>query len=179
MNSSKPKDIRIKPEIRLNVSENADVMQSIFNAITACRKATLSGALDANSNCTDSENPSHGVSGDPNDLAYYLKPYDHSNYPASSEIQPGPNFKTVEVMTDFIRKNSSFGHHGSGTCQMGINDTNSVVNALGQVHGVKCLRICDTSIANEQSFHMYNTSMGAYILAERMADLVIDEITLE
>lgn len=178
LNSETPLDIRVKPDIRLNLTEDPDVMISMFNCITKCREATVNGAADAVSNCTASVTPADGVSTTETDLAYYLKPYGHSNYLASAEIFPGPNFTSEVLMTEYIRKWSSIGHHGGATARAGTNASNSVVNALCQVHGVDGVRVADTSIGNEDGYADYNTQEFAYFVGERVSDLIIDGITL-
>ncbi len=68
------------------------------------------------------------------------------------EINPGPSYKTLDQVKDYIRKYSSFGHHIGGTAKMGNGrlDPMSVVDSQLRVHGIDGLRVCDASIFPEQ-----------------------------
>ncbi len=90
------------------------------------------------------------------------------------EVLPGPNFKTLEQLKDYISRYSSFGHHISGTAKMGkASDPMAVTNSSGLVRGVTGLRICDASLAPEMPG--YNTSRPTYMIGEVIAEKIKSE----
>lgn len=85
------------------------------------------------------------------------------------EIFPGPQVQTI----DYLKEESGFGHHMSGTAKMGRpNNPNAVVDSQLRLFGVQNLRVADTSIYPFPYLHGYNTSRGAYLVGEIAADLI-------
>ncbi|MBS0636978.1 MAG: GMC family oxidoreductase [Verrucomicrobia bacterium] len=98
------------------------------------------------------------------------------------EIFPGPNVVTREDLIRYIQLWSSFGHHMSGTCQMGPTGKNgkrihknSVLDSRLRVFGVDNLRVADTSVYVTPWLHAFNTSRGAYVVGEAVADLILNK----
>ena len=100
-----------------------------------------------------------------------------SNFGVKGEITPGIGAQTVEEDIKKVIKNwSAFGHHVSGTCQMGRNnDHNAVVDSKLRVRGVKNLRVADTSVYRAPNLHAFNTSRAAYLMGEVVADRIINK----
>lgn len=93
------------------------------------------------------------------------------------EITPGNAAVTVEDVKTVIKNWSAYGHHISGTCQMGPDDDdNAVVDSRLRVKGVDGLRVCDTSVYRAPNLHAYNTSRAAYVMAEALAERIIQNI---
>jgi choline dehydrogenase len=89
----------------------------------------------------------------------------------AEEVLPGPSVKSLDDLTDYLRRYSSFGHHISGTARMGrADDRLAVVDSECRVHGLEGLRVCDTSIFPE--IPSYNTSRPAYLVGEVLGALL-------
>jgi choline dehydrogenase len=67
-----------------------------------------------------------------------------------------------------VRDTHTAFYHGVGTCRMGTDETTSVVDSLGHVHGVRGLRIVDASIA--PTVPRTNTHLLVTAMAERAVD---------
>lgn len=88
------------------------------------------------------------------------------------EWQPGPGAETEEQIADYIAYQSSYGHHMSGTCQMGPKSAadGDVVDSHFRVNGTKNLYLADTSVYRAPFLHTYNTSRAGYFMGEACAD---------
>ena len=86
------------------------------------------------------------------------------------EVFPGPNYQTVDQLTEYVKRWSSIGHHISGTVRMGLpNDPMAVVDSELRVIGVPNLRVVDNSIYPAPWLHGYNVSRSAYLAGEMAA----------
>ena len=83
------------------------------------------------------------------------------------EIRPGADTQTDSELDHFVREHAESAYHPCGTCRMGI-DNDSVVDAMGKVHGVSNLHIVDASIFP----HITNGNLNAPVImaAEKIAD---------
>jgi choline dehydrogenase len=91
----------------------------------------------------------------------------YAKNPDVFEIIPGPKIQTDDEIREYIKRWSSFGHHLSGGCQMGLKSNKyAVVDSRLRVHGVKNLRIIDVSVYPPPFLHGYNTARGAFIIGE-------------
>jgi choline dehydrogenase len=88
---------------------------------------------------------------------------------AGNELSPGPNAQTDAQLDEFIRAHAESAYHPCGTCRMG-SDPGAVVDVLGRVNGIDCLRVVDASIFP----HITNGNLNAptIMLAEKLADVV-------
>lgn len=69
--------------------------------------------------------------------------------------------------------NATGGHHGGGTCKMGLlADGMAVVDQKGQVHGVKHLRVCDNSIT-PVSIWWPNATL--YVIGEKISQDILNK----
>ena len=76
-----------------------------------------------------------------------------------------------EKMDDWILRESTTGHHISGTCKMGpYDDGMAVVNQYGRVHGLQGIRVADASIMPDCI--RANTNVPTMMIGERMSDLI-------
>ncbi len=87
----------------------------------------------------------------------------------SEELLPGPNFKTEEQLTAFIRQRAETYHHQCGSCKMGI-DNMAVVDPNLRVYGVEGLRVVDASVM--PAVPSGNCHAAVLAIAERAADLI-------
>jgi choline dehydrogenase len=80
-----------------------------------------------------------------------------------------------EVLEAWIRRNSGTGAHPSCTARMGpSDDATAVVDELGQVHGVRGLRIADASIMPRVP--RANTNVPTIMIGERIGEWVRAEL---
>ena len=92
------------------------------------------------------------------------------------EMQPGPEVQTREQMIDDIRARCSTVFHPVSTCRMGPDPALSVVDHRLRVHGLAGLRIVDASVF--PTVTSGNTNMPVVMVAEKAADLLLEETTL-
>lgn len=85
------------------------------------------------------------------------------------ELAPGPQVTTDDEIDAFVRANLESTMHPCGTCRMG-EDTMAVVDPELRVHGLKGLRVIDSSVFPTEPNG--NLNAPTIMLAERAADLV-------
>jgi choline dehydrogenase len=85
------------------------------------------------------------------------------------EVLPGPDARTREALTTFVRAATETYNHASGTCRMGPGD-DSVVDSTLKVHGLEALRIADASIV--PTIPNANTHATIVMIGEKAADLI-------
>ncbi|KAK7437916.1 hypothetical protein VKT23_018351 [Stygiomarasmius scandens] len=89
---------------------------------------------------------------------------------AADEVNPGPEIKTDEQITDWLMKNVSTTYHTAGTLSMLPKDRNGVVDPNLKVYGTKNIRVADLSIV---PLHFAAHSQAtAYVIGGRAADLI-------
>jgi len=82
-----------------------------------------------------------------------------------------------EKFRQYVRRKPWTEYHGSGSCKMGPkSDSMAVVNQRGKVHGLKHLRVVDNSIM--PVITSSNTQIPAYVIGERMADLIKEDLNI-
>ncbi len=89
------------------------------------------------------------------------------------EMHPGPGVGTREQMVEDIRARCSTVFHPVSTCRMGPDPRGAVVDHRLRVHGLAGLRIVDASVF--PAVTSGNTNAPVIMLAERGADLVLEE----
>lgn len=89
-----------------------------------------------------------------------------------AELVPGPDCEDDDAILDAVRKLSTSGLHGTGTCRMG-GDADSVVDARLRVRGVRNLRVVDCSVIPEPVTG--NTNAPAMAVGWRAADLTLED----
>lgn len=91
----------------------------------------------------------------------------------AAELDPGPDCVTDDEILDFARREAWTVFHQCGTCRMGQDAAQSVVDGHLSVHGVAGLRVADTSIF--PTIPTGNTNAPAVMVGERAFDLIIQE----
>jgi choline dehydrogenase len=86
------------------------------------------------------------------------------------ETKPGPHAASDEQIFDYIKETAYSIFHPCGTCRMGPDPKNSVVDARLRVHGLAGLRIIDASVF--PSVPSANTNAPAIMVGEKGAELV-------
>ncbi|WP_409425868.1 choline dehydrogenase [Pseudoalteromonas sp. RW-H-Ap-1] len=86
------------------------------------------------------------------------------------EIQPGKHIQTDEEIDAFVRQAVESAYHPSCSCKMGEDDM-AVVNSNTQVHGIKGLRVVDSSIF--PTVPNGNLNAPTIMVAEKAADIIL------
>ena len=91
------------------------------------------------------------------------------------EIQPGEDVQTDEQIDEFVRSAVESAYHPSCSCRMG-EDEGAVVDSQTNVHGIKGLRVVDSSIF--PTIPNGNLNAPTIMVAERAADLILGRKTM-
>lgn len=91
----------------------------------------------------------------------------------AEEMSPGPRVTTREDMVDDIRARASSVFHPVGTCRMGTDPRDAVVDARLRAHGLEGLRIVDASIF--PTVTSGNTNTPVLMVAERGAQFIRED----
>ena len=86
------------------------------------------------------------------------------------ELAPGADAQTDEEILDFVAREGESAYHPSCTCKMGYDDM-AVVDAELKVHGVKNLRVVDTSVF--PAITNGNLYAPTIMVAEKAADIIL------
>ncbi|MDF1749657.1 MAG: FAD-dependent oxidoreductase [Alphaproteobacteria bacterium] len=92
------------------------------------------------------------------------------------ELLPGPDCQSDEEMIADIRKRSGTVYHPSGTCRMGPDPANAVVDARLRVHGLTGLHVVDTSIF--PNIVSGNTNAAAMMIGAKGAAMILEDAQL-
>ncbi len=90
-----------------------------------------------------------------------------------AERMPGNTLQSDDEVFPELAKMVEAGLHGTGTCSMGTDPANSVVDARCRVHGVEGLRVADCSIMPTPVSG--NTNGPVMAVAERAAELILED----
>ncbi|KAF7588586.1 hypothetical protein BBP40_005505 [Aspergillus hancockii] len=99
--------------------------------------------------------------------------FDYQLLPVS-EVLPGENVTSQADIETYI-KDTAWGHHGSCTCPIGLdNDPMAVLDSKFRVRGVHGLRVVDGSV-NPRIPGVFPV-ISTYMIAEKAADVILSEI---
>ena len=90
-----------------------------------------------------------------------------------AELAPGPEVRTREDFVADARRRAGTVYHPVGTCRMGPDPAQAVVDARLRVHGVHHLRVVDASVF--PAITSGNTQAPTIMVAEKGADLVLED----
>jgi len=90
-----------------------------------------------------------------------------------AEMLPGPGITEPEALLDDVRERCGTVFHPVGTCRMGPDPAQAVVDHRLRVHGLSGLRIVDASVF--PTLTSGNTNAPAIMVGEKGADLVLDD----
>ncbi len=156
LNSSDPTD-------KVNIVSNLLVEQSDMNAYIAAFRDTIAPFIQ---NLTPTGFFTSWVTPAPSDFLTS----------GSILLADKSNFDSA-AFTNFVL-GRLWAHHASGTCKMGPStDPMAVTDVRGRVYGVQRLRVCDCSIF--PIIPTSNTQIPAYMVGERMADLIKEDLPEE
>ena len=109
------------------------------------------------------------------DMGYFKRLLDPAPYDILKDgITDFTDINQVDIdkLKKFLKERCS-GHHGGGTCKMGLkNDPMAVVDEKCKVYGVKGLRVCDMSIV-PISIRWPNSNI--YPIAEKISKNILDK----
>ena len=88
-----------------------------------------------------------------------------------SELEPGSSLTSDEQLLDDFRARSGTVFHPIGTCAMGPDATNAVVDPTLKVHGLEGLRVVDASVF--PNLTSGNTNAPTIMVAEKAADMIL------
>ena len=91
----------------------------------------------------------------------------------SNEIKPGPDVRSSADFIAYARETAYSIFHPAGTCRMGPDARDNVVDARLRAHGLGGLRIIDASIF--PSIPSANTNAPAMMVAEKGAAYILSE----
>jgi choline dehydrogenase len=89
------------------------------------------------------------------------------------EMLPGPEIQGQDALLDDVRRRCGTVFHPVGTCRMGPDPDNAVVDHRLKVHGVTGLRVVDASVF--PSVPSGNTNAPAIMTGEKGAELILEE----
>lgn len=87
-----------------------------------------------------------------------------------SEERPGTDCSSDEALIDYLRATGATAWHPVGTCRIGSDAAQSVVDPQLRVHGLQGLRIADGSAM--PSIASTNTNAICIVMGERVADFI-------
>jgi choline dehydrogenase len=90
------------------------------------------------------------------------------------ELYPGPDVRSVEELTEYVRRTAITYHHQVGTCKMGV-DHEAVVDPHLRVRGIEGLRVADASVM--PAVTTGNTHAPTIMIGERAAGWVAEALT--
>ncbi len=89
------------------------------------------------------------------------------------EVRPGPKAASDEAVVAYLRATGATAYHPVGTCRIGSDAAQSVVDPQLRVHGIQGLRVADGSVM--PSIASTNTNAICTVIGERAADFIRQE----
>lgn len=86
------------------------------------------------------------------------------------EQRPGPACASDEALVDYLRSTGATAWHPVGTCRIGSDPAQSVVDPELRVHGLEGLRVADGSAM--PTIASTNTNAICIVMGERVADFI-------
>lgn len=86
------------------------------------------------------------------------------------ELRPGPAGASDEALLAYIRATGATAYHPVGTCRIGTDPAQSVVDPELRVHGLQGLRVADGAVM--PTIAATNTNAICIVIGERVADFI-------
>lgn len=90
------------------------------------------------------------------------------------ETRPGPQIETDNDLLAYAQASGQTAWHTVGTCRMGSDPKNSVVDSELKVHGFKNLRVADASVM--PTIASSNTNAPSIMIGERAASFILGDL---
>ena len=90
------------------------------------------------------------------------------------EARPGSDVASDEALVDYLRATGATAFHPVGTCRIGSDAAQSVVDSRLCVHGLKGLRVADASVM--PSIASTNTNAISMVIGERAASFILEDV---
>ena len=91
---------------------------------------------------------------------------------SAAETAPGPDIRSDDALTRFLRDAGTNLHHPVGTCRMG-EDPMAVVDSRLRVHGLQGLRVIDASVM--PTVTTGNTNAPSIMIGEKGAAMIRED----
>ena len=88
----------------------------------------------------------------------------------STEVLPGELLRSDAELEDHVRR-SAWGHHGCGTCAIGLPENGGVLDSAFRVHQTTGLRVVDASVFPR--IPGFFIASAVYLIAEKAADVIL------
>lgn len=88
------------------------------------------------------------------------------------EVRPGSDKASDEALIDYLRATGATAYHPVGTCRIGTDASQSVVDPQLRVHGIEGLRVADASVM--PTIASTNTNAISIVIGERAADFILN-----
>ncbi len=95
----------------------------------------------------------------------------------SEELLPGPSMQSDEDIVEYIKNNAWTVFHPCGTCRMGPDENEHVVDARLQVHGLQNIRVADASVF--PNIVSGNTNAACIMVGEKAADMILQDAAVK
>ena len=89
------------------------------------------------------------------------------------EVRPGSTAASDEALIAYLRATGATAYHPVGTCRIGSDADQSVVDPRLSVHGIQGLRVADASVM--PSIASTNTNAICVVIGERAASFMLEE----
>ena len=90
-----------------------------------------------------------------------------------AELAPGPDVVTEEALIADFRARSGTVYHPIGTCRMGADAADAVVDARLRAYGIDGLRVADASVF--PSIISGNTNASVMMVAAKAAAMILED----
>ena len=88
------------------------------------------------------------------------------------EVRPGADKASDEALVQYLRATGATAYHPVGTCRIGTDAAQSVVDPQLRVHGIEGLRVADASVM--PTIASTNTNAISIVIGERAADFILN-----
>lgn len=89
------------------------------------------------------------------------------------ELRPGTKVASDEALVEYLRATGATAYHPVGTCRIGSDVSQSVVDPRLRVHGLEGLRVADASVM--PTIASTNTNAISIVIGERAAHFILEE----
>ena len=92
------------------------------------------------------------------------------------EVRPGPDKSSDEALVAYLRATGATAYHPVGTCRIGTDAAQSVVDPQLRVNGIEGLSVAEDSVM--PTIASTNTNAICIVIGERAADFILESSTI-